>query len=50
MKNILVILMLIRPDEEGYRILSSKIIVEEVESEDHQISLVEVKQVAEMLK
>ena len=25
-------------DEEGYRILSSKIIVEEVESEDHQIS------------
>jgi len=34
-------------DEEGYRILSSKIIVEEVESEDHQISLVEVKQVAE---
>ena len=32
-------------DEEGYRILSSKIIVEEVESEDHQISLVEVKQV-----
>ena len=34
-------------DEEGYRVLSSKIIVEEVESEDHQISLVEVKQVAE---
>ena len=34
-------------DEEGYRILSSKIIVEEVESEDHQISLVEVKQVAD---
>ena len=29
------------------RILSSKIIVEEVESEDHQISLVEVKQVAD---
>ena len=28
-------------DEEGYRILSSKIIVEEVESEDHQISLLE---------
>ena len=34
-------------DEEGYRILASKIIVEEVESEDHQISLVEVKQVAD---
>jgi len=34
-------------DEEGYRILSSKIIVEEVESEDHQISLIEVKQVAD---
>ena len=34
-------------DEEGYRILSSKIIVEEVESEDHQISLQEVKQVAD---
>ena len=34
-------------DEEGYRILSSKIIVEEVESEDHQISLLEVKQVAD---
>merc|ERR1711991_1084734 len=31
----------------GYRILSSKLIVEEVESEDHQISLLEVKQVAE---
>ena len=34
-------------DEEGYRILSSKIIVENVESEDHQISLQEVKQVAD---
>ena len=34
-------------DEEGYRILSSKIIVEEVESEDHEISLQEVKQVAD---
>ena len=34
-------------DEEGYRILSSKIIVDEVESEDHQISLGEVKQVAD---
>ena len=34
-------------DEEGYRILASKIIVEEVESEDHQISLLEVKQVAD---
>ena len=34
-------------EEEGYRILSSKIIVEEVESEDHQISLQEVKQVAD---
>ena len=33
-------------DEEGYRILSSKIIVEDVESEDHQISLT-VKQVAD---
>ena len=34
-------------DEEGYRILASKIIVEEVESEDHQISLAEVQQVAD---
>ena len=34
-------------DEEGYRVLASKIIVEEVESEDHQISLDEVMQVAE---
>ena len=34
-------------EEEGYRILSSKIIVENVESEDHQISLQEVKQVAD---
>ena len=34
-------------DEEGYSVLSSKIIVEDVESEDHQISLVEVKQVAD---
>ncbi len=34
-------------EEEGYRILSSKIIVEDVESEDHQISLQEVKQVAD---
>ena len=29
-------------DEEGYRILASKIIVEEVESDDHQISLSEL--------
>ena len=34
-------------DEEGYRVLASKIIVEEVESEDHQISLTEVQQVAD---
>ena len=34
-------------DDEGYRILASKIIVEEVESEDHQISLAEVQQVAD---
>ncbi len=34
-------------EQEGYRILSSKIIVENVESEDHQISLQEVKQVAD---
>ena len=34
-------------DEEGYRVLASKIIVEEVESEDHQIALAEVMQVAE---
>ena len=29
-------------EEEGYRVLASKIIVEEVESEDHQIALAEV--------
>lgn len=34
-------------DEEGYRVLASKIIVEEVESEDHQIAIDEVLQVAE---
>ena len=34
-------------DEEGYRVLASKIIVEEVESEDHQIGLVEVQQVTD---
>ena len=34
-------------EEEGYRVLASKIIVEEVESEDHQIALSEVMQVAE---
>ena len=34
-------------DEEGYRVLASKIIVEEVESDDHQIALAEVQQVAE---
>tara|TARA_Y100001970_G_scaffold293366_1_gene439714 strand:+ start:7890 stop:9254 length:1365 start_codon:yes stop_codon:yes gene_type:complete len=34
-------------EEEGYRVLASKIIVEEVESEDHEISLSEVKQVAD---
>nr|AUG32251.1 transcription elongation factor NusA [Paulinella longichromatophora] len=34
-------------EEEGYRVLASKIIVEEVESEDHQIALVEVMQVTE---
>ena len=34
-------------DEEGYRVLASKIIVEEVESDDHQIALAEVMQVAE---
>ncbi len=34
-------------EEEGYRILASKIIVEEVDSEDHQIALSEVMQVAE---
>jgi len=34
-------------DEEGYRVLASKIIVDEVESEDHQIALAEVMQVAE---
>ena len=34
-------------EEEGYRILASKIIVGEVESEDHQISLQEVQQVAD---
>ena len=47
MKNILVIDVGLDLEEEGYRILSSKIIVEEVESEDHQISLSEVKQVAD---
>jgi hypothetical protein len=34
-------------EEEGYRVLASKIIVDEVESEDHQIALAEVMQVAE---
>ncbi len=34
-------------DQEGYRVLASKIIVDEVESEDHQIALLEVMQVAE---
>jgi N utilization substance protein A len=34
-------------DEEGYRVLASKIIVEEVESDDHQIAIEEVRQVAE---
>jgi hypothetical protein len=34
-------------EEEGYRVLASKIIVEEVESEDHQIALAEVQQVAD---
>ena len=34
-------------DEEGYRVLASKIIVEEVESEDHQIGLVDVQQVTD---
>ena len=34
-------------EQEGYRVLASKIIVEEVESEDHQIALSEVMQVAE---
>ena len=29
-------------EEEGYRVLASKIIVDEVESEDHQIALAEV--------
>ena len=30
-------------EEEGFRVLASKIIVEEVESEDHQIALEEVQ-------
>ena len=34
-------------DEEGFRVLASKIIVEEVESEDHQRALEEVQQVAD---
>ena len=34
-------------EEEGYRVLASKIIVEEVESEDHQIAIAEVMQVAD---
>jgi N utilization substance protein A len=34
-------------EEEGYRVLASKIIVEDVESEDHQISIEEVRQVAD---
>ena len=33
-------------EEEGYRVLASKIIVEEVESDDHQIAIAEVMQVA----
>ena len=37
-------------EEEGYRVLASKIIVDEVESEDHQIALAEVMQVAEELQ
>jgi transcription termination/antitermination protein NusA len=34
-------------EEEGFRILATKIIVEEVEDSDHQISLEEVQEVAE---
>ncbi|TGG79052.1 MAG: transcription termination factor NusA [Aphanocapsa feldmannii 277cV] len=34
-------------DEEGFRVLASKIIVEAVESEDHQIAIEEVRQVAD---
>ncbi len=34
-------------EEEGYRVLASKIIVDEVESEDHQIAIAEVMQVAD---
>ena len=34
-------------DEEGFRVLASKIIVEEVESDDHQIALAEVQQVTD---
>ena len=34
-------------EEEGYRVLASKIIVEEVESDDHQIAIAEVMQVAD---
>ena len=34
-------------DEEGYQVLANKIIVDEVESEDHQIALAEVMQVAD---
>ncbi len=34
-------------EEEGYRVLASKIIVESVQSDDHQIAIDEVRQVAE---
>jgi len=34
-------------EEEGYRVLASKIIVEDVESDDHQIAISEVMQVAD---
>ena len=34
-------------DEEGFQVLASKIIVDQVESDDHQIALVDVQQVAE---
>lgn len=33
-------------DEEGFRVLSTKLIVEEVENPDHQIALAEVREVA----
>lgn len=34
------------PDEEGFRVLSTKVIVEEITNSDHQISLKEVQEVA----